>query len=74
MLMPCQEYMRLAALSESKGQAYTYIRLNEGKVRFSKQHYDDLVREAYTTLKETLKDLGWHKLKCPVCKREPVRP
>ncbi len=70
--MPCQEYMRLAGLSESKGQAYAYIRLNEGKVRFSKHHYDELVQEAYTALKDAIKGLGWHKMNCPVCKNPPV--
>jgi hypothetical protein len=64
--------MRLASLSENKGQAYTYIRLNEQKVRFSKQHYDALVKEAYAGLKDALKDLGWHKMNCPVCKSRQV--
>jgi hypothetical protein len=71
--MYCPEYMRLAGLSESKRQAYAYIRLNEGKAGLSKHRYDELVQEGYAALKATIKDLGLHKMHCPVCKNQPVK-
>ena len=68
--MPCPEYTRLAALSESKRQAYVYIRLNEGKVHVSKSRYDELVKEGYAAMTTAMKDLGWHERNCSVCKQE----
>ena len=71
--MVCPEYTRLAELSESKRRAYAYIRLSEGKVRFSKQHYEDLVKEGYAAMTAAMKDAAWHKLKCLACKSEPEK-
>jgi len=68
--MTCPEYTRLAALIESKRQAYTYIRLNEGKVHVSKSRYDELVKEGYAALTAAIKDLGWHQRNCAVCRNE----
>jgi hypothetical protein len=68
--MFCTEYIRLADLSESKRKAYAYIRFNEGKVRLSEQRYDELVKEGYAAMKAAIKDLGWHKLNCSVCKNQ----
>jgi hypothetical protein len=66
--MFCPEYMRLAGLSESKRKAYAYIRLNEGKVRLSERRYDELVKEGYAAMTAAIRDLGWHKMNCSVCK------
>jgi hypothetical protein len=71
--MSCPEYMRLASLSESKREAYAYIRLNEGKAGLSKRRYDELVQEGYAALKAAIKDLGWHKMNCSVCKNQPAK-
>ncbi len=71
--MSCPEYMRLAGLSESKREAYAYIRLNEGKAGLSKRRYDELVQEGYEAMKATIRDLGWHKMNCPVCKNQAVK-
>jgi hypothetical protein len=71
--MSCPEYTRLAGLSESKRKAYAYIRFNEGKVRLSEGRYDELVEEGYAAMKEAIKDLGWHKMNCSVCKNESVK-
>ena len=68
--MFCPEYMRLAGLSESKRKAYAYIRLNEGKVRLSERRYDELVKEGYAAMTAAIKELGWHKMNCSVCKDE----
>ena len=70
--MVCNEYMRLAGLSESKRKAYAYIRLNEGKVRLSKRRYDELVKEGYAAMTSAIKDLGWHAMNCSVCKDQSV--
>jgi hypothetical protein len=70
--MSCPEYTRLAGLSESKRKAYAYIRFNEGKVRLSESRYDELVKEGYAAMKAAIKDLGWHKMNCSVCKNESV--
>jgi hypothetical protein len=70
--MFCPEYMRLAGLSESKRKAYAYIRLNEGKVRLSERRYDELVKEEYAAMTAAIRDLGWHKMNCSVCKDESV--
>jgi hypothetical protein len=71
--MSCPEFTRLAGLSESKRKAYAYIRFNEGKVRLSEGRYDELVEEGYAAMKEAIKDLGWHKMNCSVCKNESVK-
>jgi hypothetical protein len=71
--MLCQEYMRLTGLSESKRRAYTYIRLNEGKVGLSKGRYDELVKEGYTAMTAAIKELGWHKMNCSACKNHFVK-
>jgi hypothetical protein len=71
--MVCPEYTRLAELSENKRRAYAYIRLNEAKVNFSKQHYEELVKEAHATMIAAMKDEAWHKLKCTVCKNPPAK-
>jgi hypothetical protein len=71
--MPCDEFNRLAGICESKRQAYTYIRLNEGKVHVSKDRYDELVKEAYAGLTGAIKDLGWHRMKCTICQKEPEK-
>jgi hypothetical protein len=71
--MSCPEYMRLAGLSESKRRAYTYIRLNEGKVGVSKGRYDELVKEGYAAMTAAIKDLGWHQRNCSVCKNRSVK-
>jgi hypothetical protein len=68
--MPCPEYTRLASQFESRRQAYAYIRLNEGKVRVSKQRYGELVKEGYTAMTSAIKDLGWHEMNCSVCKSQ----
>ena len=68
--MVCPEYTRLAGLSESKRRAYAYIRLSEGKVGFSKQHYEELVKEGYAALTAAMKDAAWHKLNCSACKNQ----
>jgi hypothetical protein len=70
--MFCPEYVRLAGLSESKRKAYAYIRFNEGKVRLSERRYDELVKEGYAAMTAAIKDLGWHKINCSVCKNQPV--
>jgi hypothetical protein len=70
--MFCPEYVRLAGLSESKRKAYAYIRLNEGKVRLSERRYDELVKEGYAGMTAAIKDLGWHKINCSVCKNQSV--
>jgi hypothetical protein len=70
--MFCPEYMRLAGLSEGKRKAYAYIRLNEGKVRLSERRYDELVKEEYAAMTAAIRDLGWHKMNCSVCKDESV--
>jgi hypothetical protein len=71
--MPCPEFMRLAGVSERKRQAYAYIRLNEGKVGFSKERYDELVKEGYTAMTAAMKDLGWHEMKCSACKNQSAK-
>ena len=71
--MPCPEHQRLASISDSKCQAYAYIRLNEKKVRFSKEHYDTLVKEGYATMTAALKEVAWHKLKCSACRQEAAK-
>jgi hypothetical protein len=71
--MACPEYTRLSELSESKRRAYAYIRLNEGKVQFSKQHYEALVREGYAAMTAAMKDVAWHKLKCSACNNQPIK-
>ncbi len=68
--MPCDDFTRLAGICESKRQAYTYIRLNEGKVHVSKDRYDELVKEAYAGLTAAIKNLGWHRMKCSFCLKE----
>ena len=65
--------MRLAALSERKREAYTYIRLNEGKAGLSKQRYDELVQEGYAAMKAAIRDVGWHKMNCSICKSQPAK-
>ena len=67
--MPCPEYQRLAEAVESRRKAYAFIRVNESKVRMSKRHYEELVLEGYTSMTAAMKDLAWHELKCPTCKR-----
>jgi hypothetical protein len=37
-------------------------------VRLSEQRYDELVKEGYAAMKAAIKDLGWHKINCSVCK------
>ncbi len=71
--MVCSEYIRLAGLSDSKREAYAYIRLNEGKAGLTKQRYDELVAEGYEAMKSAIKDLGWHKMNCSICKSQPVK-
>ncbi len=71
--MTCPEYTRLAELSENKRRAYAYIRLNEGKVQFSKQHYEELVKEGYAAMIAAMKDVAWHKLKCADCTAQPAK-
>ncbi len=70
--MSCPEYMRLAGLSDRKREAYAYIRLNEGKAGLSKRRYEELVEEGYAAMKAAIKDLGRHKMNCPVCKNQPT--
>jgi hypothetical protein len=71
--MICSEYLRLAGLSDSKREAYQYIRLNEGRAGLSKSRYDELVQEGYEAMKSAIKDLGWHKMNCSICKSDPAR-
>jgi hypothetical protein len=71
--MVCSEYMRLAGLSDSKREAYTYIRLNERKAGLSKQRYDELVQEGYAAMKAAIRDVGWHKMNCSICKNQPAK-
>jgi hypothetical protein len=68
--MVCPEYTRLAGLFENRRKAYAYIRLNQGKVRISEQRYEELVKEGYAAMSAAIKDLGWHKRTCPVCKNQ----
>jgi len=53
---------------ENKRQAYAYIRLNEGRVHVSKRRYDELVSEGYTAMTDAMKECGWHRMNCLVCK------
>jgi hypothetical protein len=71
--MVCSEYMRLAGLADSRREAYAYIRLNEGKAGLSKHRYDELVQEGYAAMKAAIKDVGWHKMNCALCKSQPAK-
>ena len=66
--MRCPEHIRLSEMVESRRKAYAFIRLNEGKVRMSKQRYEELVKEGYAAMTAAMKDLGWHALRCSACK------
>ena len=68
--MPCQEYNQLMGQVESKRQAYAYVRLNEGRVHVSQERYGELVKEAYAGMVLAIKESGWHKFNCPICKRD----
>ena len=67
--MPCAEYMRLAETSEARRKAYAFIRLSESKVHISKPRYEELVKEGYTAMTTAFKDLRWHEINCPACKK-----
>jgi hypothetical protein len=71
--MSCPEYTRLAALVANKRHAYAYIRLNQGRVHLSERRYQELVSEGYAAMTDAMKEFGWHKMNCRVCRQTALQ-